>query len=297
MTTQRIFGFADAVQAKGGRRERTLLLRRTAVGPNLGAMPSWSSRQLAAAKEVLRFRSRPAPSGPRFVEHTHRDVRGGGLRAAVFGVSDGLVSNVSLVLGTAGAHPGPGVVRLAGLAGLFGGSFSMAAGEYISMRVQREAFERELHVERAEIETRPESERAELEYLYQSRGLDAETAAKIADALMADPQIALETHAREELGLDPAALGSPIQAALSSFITFAVGALIPLAAFLGGSSGSGAILIAIAAAAVAALVVGGTLSILTNRSPVLSALRSLCFCAVAGAITYGIGAAVGATAG
>jgi len=224
-------------------------------------------------------------------------VRGGGLRAAVFGVSDGLVSNVSLVLGTAGAHPGAGVVRLAGLAGLFGGSFSMAAGEYISMRVQREAFERELHVEQKEIEARPDSEHAELEYLYQSRGLDAETAAKIADALMSDPQVALETHAREELGLDPAALGSPLQAAIFSFVTFAIGAFIPLAAFLSGSSGWGAIEVAIAATAVAALLVGGALSFLTSRSPVLSALRSLCICAVAGAITYGIGAAVGATAG
>ncbi len=230
------------------------------------------------------------------MEHTHRDMRGGGLRAAVFGVSDGLVSNVSLVLGTAGAHPGAGIVRLAGLAGLFGGSFSMAAGEYISMRVQKEAFERELHVEKEEIETQPESERAELAYLYESRGLDTATAEKIADTLMADPRVALETHAREELGLDPTALGSPIQAAFFSFVTFAIGALIPLAAFLGGSSGSGAILIAIAATAVSALIVGGALSFLTNRSIVVSAMRSLLVCAVAGAITYGIGAAVGATA-
>jgi VIT1/CCC1 family predicted Fe2+/Mn2+ transporter len=211
-------------------------------------------------------------------------------------VSDGLVSNVSLVLGTAGAHPGAGIVRLAGLAGLFGGSFSMAAGEYISMRVQKEAFERELHVEKEEIETQPESERAELAYLYESRGLDTATAEKIADTLMADPRVALETHAREELGLDPTALGSPIQAAFFSFVTFAIGALIPLAAFLGGSSGSGAILIAIAATAVSALIVGGALSFLTNRSIVVSAMRSLLVCAVAGAITYGIGAAVGATA-
>ena len=260
-------------------------------------MSSWSSRQLATARDVLRFKSRAVPGGPHFVEHTHRDVRGGGLRAAVFGVSDGLVSNVSLVLGTAGAHPGAGIVRLAGLAGLFGGSFSMAAGEYISMRVQKEAFERELHVEKEEIETRPESERAELVYLYETRGLDTATAERIADTLMADPRIALETHAREELGLDPAALGSPIQAALFSFVTFAIGALIPLVAFLGGSSGSGAILIAIAATAVSALIVGGALSFLTNRSIVVSAMRSLLVCAAAGAITYGIGAAVGATAG
>ena len=261
-------------------------------------MASWSSRQFEAVKDMLRFRTTPASSGPRFVEHTHRDVRSGGLRAAVFGVSDGLVSNVSLLLGTAAAHPGAGVVRLAGLAGLFGGSFSMAAGEYISMRVQREAFERELHVEqRGDQGLVPRANAPSSCTCTRAGASTLETAEKVADALMADPKVALETHAREELGLDPAALGSPLQAAFFSFVTFAIGALIPLAAFLGGSSGLGAIEIAIAATGVAALVVGGAISFLTNRSVVLSALRSLCICAVAGAITYGIGAAVGATAG
>lgn len=226
-------------------------------------------------------------------EHTHRDLRGGGLRAAIFGVSDGLVSNVSLVLGTAAAHPAAGVVRLAGLAGLLGGAFSMAAGEYVSMQAQREAFQRELAVEADEIRRRPESERRELERIYESRGITPDIAAQLAGELMSDPDVALATHAREELGLDPEQLGSPFQAAGWSFLTFAVGAVIPLAAFLGGSSGTSAVLAAVAVTAVAALLVGGVLSVVTVRSWYFSAARSLVICAVAGAATYGIGSAVG----
>lgn len=226
-------------------------------------------------------------------EHTHRDLRGGGLRAAIFGVSDGLVSNVSLVLGTAAAHPAPGIVRLAGLAGLLGGSFSMAAGEYVSMQAQREAFQRELAVEADEIERRPDSERRELEKIYEGRGITPEVASKLARELMSDPEVALATHAREELGLDPDALGSPLQAAGSSFLTFALGAVVPLVAFLGGSSGTAAVLFSVAVTAVAALAVGAVLSLVTVRSWYFSAARSLVICAVAGAVTYGLGSAIG----
>lgn len=228
---------------------------------------------------------------------THRDIRGGGLRAAVFGISDGLVSNVSLVLGTAGAHPGAGVVRLAGLAGLLGGSFSMAAGEYISMRSQREVFEHEIGVERDEIAARPEAERRELEGIYRARGIDAESARLLSEKLMADPITALEVHAREELGLDPQELGSPVEAAVASFLTFAVGAFVPLVAFLTGSSGNGAIELSIALTGGVALVVGGLLSFITRRGVVYSALRSLVVCAIAGAITYGIGSGIGVARG
>ncbi len=209
------------------------------VGGNVKLMgPSAAvRRRVRSATAFGRHRRWRAPPATEYSAHhdTHRDVRGGGLRAAVFGISDGLVSNVSLVLGTAGAHPGAGIVRLAGLAGLFGGSFSMAAGEYISMRSQREVFEYELGVERDEIARNPAAERRELEGIYRSRGIDADTARELAEKMMADPATALDTHAREELGIDPGALGSPIQAALASFATFAVGALIPLIAFLGGA--------------------------------------------------------------
>ncbi|MGB9112727.1 MAG: VIT1/CCC1 transporter family protein [Acidimicrobiales bacterium] len=256
-------------------------------------------RRVRTVTTLGRHRHWLTPPTPEYSAHhdTHRDVRGGGLRAAVFGINDGLVSNVSLVLGTAGAHPGAGIVRLAGLAGLLGGSFSMAAGEYISMRSQREVFEYELGVERDEIARNPAAERRELEGIYRSRGIDADTARELAEKMMADPATALDTHAREELGIDPGELGSPIQAALASFATFAVGALIPLIAFLGGSSGDSAVELSIALTGAAAVVVGAALSLLTRRSAVYSALRSLLICAVAGAITYGIGSAIGVTAG
>ncbi len=227
------------------------------------------------------------------VEHVHRDVRGGGLRASIFGVTDGLVSNVSLVLGTAAAHPGHGFVRLAGIAGLLGGAFSMAAGEYISMQAQREAMQRELAVEAEEIRRRPASEQRELERLYVRRGIPPDVAARLARELMADPEVALETHAREELGIDPNALGSPWVAAGSSFVTFALGALVPLAPFLTGSSGNAEVLAAVVLAALAALVVGAILSRVTVRGWLFSALRSLGICAAAGAVTYGVGSAIG----
>jgi VIT1/CCC1 family predicted Fe2+/Mn2+ transporter len=260
--------------------------------------PAWSPpfRHAAAryaTTPVAVPREAVATSPELHIGHTHRDPRGGGLRAAVFGASDGLISNVSLVLGTAGAHPGGGVIRLAGLAGLFGGAFSMAAGEWISMTAQREVFERELEVERRELERHPRSERHELEQIYQRRGISAATAAELASQLMADPEVALQTHAREELGIDPDALGSPVQAAVASFVTFAAGALVPLIPFLSGHGGSTALALSIALTAIAALVIGGVLSVFTHRPVVTSALRQLLICAVAGAATYGIGAAVG----
>ncbi len=224
---------------------------------------------------------------------THRDVRNGSLRAAIFGFNDGLVSNVSLVLGTLGAHPGGGVIRLAGLAGLFGGSFSMAAGEYISMSGQREVFERELATEREELENQPAAELLELEAIYVKRGISGDVAHQLAIELMSDPKLALAAHAREELGIDPGSLGSPIQAATSSFLTFALGAFIPLIPFLGGSGSLTVALVAIGLTVLASVTVGAGLSAFTLRSPGFSALRSLLICAVAGGVTYGIGTLIG----
>ncbi len=238
--------------------------------------------------------TRGNPSGEVHLGHTHRDPRGGGLRAAVFGASDGLVSNVSLVLGTAGAHPGGTFIRLAGLAGLFGGAFSMAAGEWVSMTAQREVFERELEVERLELERHPRSERRELEQIYRGRGISEATAAELASQLMADPELALATHAREELGIDPGALGKPVQAAASSFVTFALGAFVPLVPYLSGAGGLASLIASIVLTSVAALAVGAVLSIFTQRPLLKSALRQLFICAIAGSATYGIGAAIGA---
>ena len=212
-------------------------------------------------------------------------------------MSDGLVSNVALVLGTAGAHPGAGVVRLAGLAGLFGGAFSMSVGEYVSMRAQREALERELAVERDEIRRRPESEQRELARIYEGRGIEREVAEQLAKELMVDPVVALETHAREELGIDPGELGQPFQAAGSSFVTFAVGALLPVLPFLLGGTGLGAVVVTVVLGAIAALGIGAALSLITGLPWWRSAARQLLLCAVAGAATYGIGSAIGVAGG
>ena len=229
------------------------------------------------------------------LEPHHRDVRSGGARAAVFGVSDGLVTNVSLILGVAGAHPGGGIVLLTGLAGLVAGAFSMASGEYVSMQAQRELLERELEVERRALHQSPTAERRELAVIYERRGLDPESARELATKMMRDPETALETHAREELGIDPNALGSPVLAAASSFVTFALGAVLPLVPWFVGD-GNGAILASVAIGAVAAIAVGVVLGVLTGRSPVRGALRQLAAAAVAAAVTYGIGRAVGVSA-
>ncbi len=224
--------------------------------------------------------------------HQHRDLRGGGARAAVFGVSDGLVTNVSLVLGMAGANPGGSIVRLAGIAGLIAGSFSMAAGEYVSMTAQRELMERELEVERRSLSHSPEGEADELRGMYVRRGIDPVVASDMVNEVMQDPDLALETHAREELGISPEGLGSPWQAAAASFITFALGAFIPLAPWL-FTSGSAAIVLSVVLAGVASLAVGVVLARYTERPALVSALRQFAVTAVAAAVTFGVGKGIG----
>ena len=231
------------------------------------------------------------PGGPAFEDH-HRNIQGGAARAAVFGVSDGLVSNMALVLGMAGAGPAPSVVRLAGLVGLVGGAFSMAAGEYVSMRAQTELLERELEIERHEIVHRPDKERRELAQIYKNRGVNPETADLLAAEMMSDPDLALETHAREELGIDPDELGSAVQAAGASFAAFAVGAAVPLVPwFFGG--GVAATLTAIVLGVVSAVVIGVLLARFTERRAFASAGRQVVIAALAAGVPYAIGNAVG----
>lgn len=248
----------------------------------------------AGSLERRRRRRPSVPAEAHGDEHHHRDVNGGAARAAVFGISDGLVTNISIVLGVAGAHPAAAVVRLAGLVSLVGGAFSMAAGEYVSMSAQRELAERELEVERREIHRRPESERRELAHLYERRGLTAEMAASLAEQMMRDPELALETHAREELGIDPSKLGRPVGAAVSSFVSFALGALVPLVPWLGWS-GNGAVLASLVLAVVAAVGIGVALAGFTGRPWWRSALRQLAIAVVAAGVPYLIGHLVGAT--
>ena len=231
----------------------------------------------------------PEPPVP---EHHHRDIQGGKARAAVFGASDGLVSNVSLILGVAGASPGAGIVRLAGLAGLIAGAVSMAAGEYVSMRAQTELLEHELDLERIELRRNPHVETVELTQIYQSRGMPADRARELAEHMMANPEMALEAHAREELGIDPNELGSPVGAAVSSFLAFAVGAVLPLIPWFVGS-GAAAVIASVVIGVVAAAAVGTLLAWFTGRSYVKSALRQVGIAAFASAVTYAIGSAVG----
>jgi VIT1/CCC1 family predicted Fe2+/Mn2+ transporter len=231
-------------------------------------------------------------TGDHSADHHHRDVSGGAARAAVLGVSDGLVTNVSLILGVAGAHPGGTFVRLAGLAGLVAGAWSMAAGEYLSMSAQGELLERELEVERHELRRNPAREQRELARIYERRGLDSGAADEMAAHMMRDPDTALETHAREELGIDPSSLGSPRQAALSSFLSCALGAAIPLLPWL-FARGFPAIVASMALSVVAAALIGLALAVFTGRSPLRTVARQLLFLVVAAGVTYGIGALVG----
>ena len=235
-----------------------------------------------------------AHAGTGGTEHHHRNIQGGTARAAVFGVSDGLVSNIALVLGMAGAGPAPGVVRLAGLVGLLGGAFSMAAGEYVSMKAQSELLQRELDLERTEIARRPENERRELAQIYRSRGVESAVADRLATEMMSDPELALQTHAREELGIDPDELGAPVHAAATSFGSFGVGALVPLVPWF-FASGTTAIVASIVLGAVAAVVIGVLLARYTERPVVPSAVRQLGIAALAAGVPFAIGSAVGVT--
>ena len=210
----------------------------------------------------------------------------------MFGLSDGLVTNISLVLGVAGASPGGQVVRLVGVAGLVAGAFSMGVGEYLSMTAQRELMERELEVERVSLRQSPEGEALELRGMYEQRGIDPEVARDMVHEVMADPQLALETHAREELGISPEHLGSPVQSALSSFFTFALGAFIPLLPWL-FLKGTAAIVASVVLSAIAAIAIGVVLAAFTHRPVWRSALRQLTLTAGAAAVTYGVGRAIG----
>ncbi|MCC6175521.1 MAG: VIT1/CCC1 transporter family protein [Chloroflexi bacterium] len=217
---------------------------------------------------------------------------GTSLRAAIFGVNDGLVSNLSLVMGVAGAEPGNQFVILAGVAGLLAGSFSMAAGEYVSIQSQREMFERQIALERDELEENPEEERAELALIYQAKGLPAPDAERLARTLMHDKRVALDTLAREELGLDPDELGSPWGAAISSFAAFSLGAIVPVVPYL-LVSGFLAFFISVILSAIALFLVGAGVSLVTGRGLLYSAVRMVLIGGLAAIVTYLVGKVIG----
>ncbi|MCW2606579.1 MAG: hypothetical protein JWO60_1272 [Frankiales bacterium] len=224
-------------------------------------------------------------------KHEHRDVTGGWLRPAVFGVMDGLVGNTALIAGVAGGGAPRSVVVLTGLAGLAAGAFSMATGEYVSVASQTELTQAEIEIEKAEIARVPDAEEAELAQIFHGRGVDLATSREVARQLSADPEQAWRVHAREELGVDPDDLPSPWTAAGSSFTAFSLGALVPVLPYLLGLS---SLLVAVLLAGVALFVAGAAVSRFTSRSAVYSGLRQLLLGAAAAAATYVIGSAVGA---
>lgn len=232
------------------------------------------------------------------VHHAHRDVTGGWLRPAVFGASDGLVSNFALIAGVAAGSAAAGAdstaVVIAGLAGLVAGAASMAVGEYVSVASQSELAMAEIELERHELEVRPEAEERELAETYERRGLGPDLAAEVAREISRDPKNALEVHVREELGVDPFDLPSPITAAVSSFLAFAVGAVIPLVPYLLGAT---SLIPALILSVVALFAVGVLVSQLTVRSWFFSGARQLALGGIAAAVTWGVGSLVGAGVG
>ncbi|HSU89771.1 MAG TPA: VIT1/CCC1 family protein [Terriglobia bacterium] len=228
------------------------------------------------------------------LEGWHRTIYGGSLRAAVFGANDGLLSNFSLVMGIAGANAEPRFVLLAGIAGLLAGASSMAAGEFVSVQSQRELYEQQIAVERQELEMAPEEEKEELSLIYQAKGVPSGQAEELAERILSNPQTAIDTLAREELGLDPASLGSPWVAAASSFFAFATGAVIPVIPYL-LLSGSSAFVTSAVVCGAALFILGLLVSLFTGKSALFSGLRMLGIGAIAAAVTYFIGKLLGVT--
>ncbi len=227
-------------------------------------------------------------------EGRHRAGSAGNIRAAVLGFNDGLVSNFALIMGVAGGTSNPHFILLAGVSGLLAGAFSMAAGEYISVRSQRDVYEREIEIERAEIEESPEEEREELILIYQSKGLTREEAKVVSERILANPEVALDTMAREELGFDPSQTGSPWGVVFSSFPAFGLGALVPVFPHL-VSSDTLALFLSATLSGVALFAVGSLLSLLTNKSFVWGGIRMLLIGVVSAGVTFSIGRLIGAS--
>ncbi|MFM8600970.1 MAG: VIT1/CCC1 transporter family protein [Actinomycetota bacterium] len=233
-----------------------------------------------------------ARTSPHLMNEDHRAVSGGLARAAVFGISDGLVSNVSLVLGFAGGGVAASVVRLGGLAGAVAGAFSMAAGEWISVSAQNELVEREMAIERRELEKNPEKETLELAAFYEDHGMTREQAIAGATEVMQDKERALLVHAREEFGLDPTDMPSAIGAAALSFVMFIVGAMLPVVPWV-FTSGTGASVASVSIGVVSAAAVGAALGVSTERSVARSSVRQVAILLVATGATYLIGTLLG----
>lgn len=231
-------------------------------------------------------------SGRAESHHQHRDVTGGWLRPSVFGAMDGLVSNFALIAGVAGGTSNTRVISLAGIAGLAAGAFSMAGGEYVSVASQRELAQAEIAVEAGELDRHPEAELEELAQVFIGRGVEPALATEVARQISRDPEQALEVHAQNELGVEPGDLPSPKLAAVSSFLAFSVGAALPLLPYLFGVV---SLWVSAVASCVALFAAGVIVSTVTARSWWYSGIRQLVVGAVAAALTFALGNAIGAS--
>lgn len=268
------------------------LVHRWGVHPLMPVLSAMKVRGLSAYRQAPTLgHAWPTTVGPEAARH--RNVSSGGsLRAAVFGINDGLLSNASLIFGVAGAAVEPRFVLLTGFAGLLAGAFSMAAGEYVSVASQKEFYERQIGLEREEFALYPAEEAEELALVYAARGVPIDEARKLTRKLVADPESAMDTLAREELGLNPHDLGSPWRIAIASFLSFVAGAIIPLVPFL-FLSGSRAIGLSALVSLISLFAIGAALSLFTGRNAVTSGLRMMAIGAAAASATYAIGALIG----
>ncbi|MGA2527952.1 MAG: demethoxyubiquinone hydroxylase family protein [Acidimicrobiales bacterium] len=251
---------------------------------------------------VLRYIAGGSPKGIAgetlaTLEGRHRAPGGNSLRAAVLGANDGLTSNLALVMGVAGAQLKSAAILITGLSGLLAGAFSMAIGEWISVQSARELYQRQVRTEAAEIRSVPDEEQEELALIYEAKGLPRDEAEQIAERLMADEQTALDAMVREELGLDPSQLGgSPYAAGGSSFLLFAIGAIIPLIPYF-ITSGTTALVVSICCAALGLFTIGTLITLLTGRNAIFSGTRQLCFGLLAAGATFGLGRLIGTAIG
>ncbi len=295
----------QAAQRSGGT-PVALAFRPSARARVVARLVRWlGPRALRSVLAAMKLRGLSVYSGPVVAGHDmpttlsqvgarHRGGLGGNLRATVFGVNDGLLANASLVMGIAGASDAPRWVLVTGVAGLLAGALSMAAGEYVSVRSQREMYEYQIALERAEIAEYPQEEAEELALIYAARGMPLSQAREVSQTLLARPEHALDVLAREELGLSQEMLGSPWGAACASFLSFAFGAAVPLLPFLAGVSGGTAVLAAAVLTATTLFVVGLAISLFTGRQALRGALRMVLIGCAAGLVTYLLGRTLGA---
>jgi VIT1/CCC1 family predicted Fe2+/Mn2+ transporter len=289
-----IFGY-DFIMANLSSVERQMARSAVEKRLQMGQQPTGFEHNHLRIVDSLNANANSSVSGNFLskLEGRHKSVGGNALRAAVLGANDGLVSNMSLVMGVAGAAVGNATILLTGLAGLLAGAISMALGEWLSVQSSRELFMRQIALEAEELEESPEHEEMELALIYQAKGMDKVKAAELAKQIISDKETALDTLVREELGIDQAELGgSAWEAALTSFFLFAIGAIIPVLPFF-FLSGNKAILVSMGSSVLGLFAIGTATSLFTGRSVWFSGMRQVLFGLVAAAVTFGVGRMIG----